>query len=126
MGHDEESSASIDATADTILEGALNSLSLEERNRVYESIHGVDDITRETPEFLSQKLVEIDKLLELVLLPDDHASRGEIHKDLTREEIDTFVLAKKENEGYIKDEGVRLMFLRAEDFNVKESVLRML
>ena len=51
---------------DALLANELNAMSLEERERTYEEIHGVDQIPDETPAFLHQKFLQLDEALRRI------------------------------------------------------------
>ena len=90
--------------ADALLAKELMQLSVNERNKAIEEVHGVDDpISDEDPEVvqqgLSQMNVEIDKQLQ---------AYGGNDKAVTYHE------ALAQNPSYVQDRGFRLMFLRAE------------
>lgn len=58
---------------DSMIAGALNKLSLRERDQVYNELHGVDDIIEETPQLLLEKFEALDS--KLMLLNDTHPKR---------------------------------------------------
>jgi len=88
-------------TAQYDLAREMNRLSFEERNKVLEDLHAVSDVTAEDPSrtnlFLSQMQEKISKI----------------------EPREAFDLALSIDPEYAQDKSLRLMFLRAEDFNVK-------
>lgn len=85
----------------------LNELSARERSEGFYDIHGVSDaLVDETPEFLGQKLQELDAT---ICMPMDQ-----------REALD---IAIQRSANYV--ESLRLRFLRAENFDVVRAVTRM-
>jgi hypothetical protein len=90
---------------DSLIAEAMNSLSVNERDRVYEEVHGVaDQVVHETPQFLQYKLLEIDQALALIpnkpafdrafaLAP--YYVQGERIKFLRSEQYDPAKAAKK-------------------------------
>ena len=93
--------------ADALLAKELSQLSVNERNKAMEEVHGVDDpIVDEDPEVVRQSLsqlnVEIEKLLQAYGGNDKSAAYRE---------------ALAQNPSYIQDKKLRLMFVRAEGFD---------
>ena len=88
---------------DALLVKELNQLSVDEREQVYEEIHGVDQIQEETKEFLDEKLDALDR--ELLKISNKPA----------------YDLAERSNKEYVLDRTFRLMFLRAEHFNAPKA-----
>eukprot|EP00934_Nitzschia_sp_Nitz4_P002333 Nitzschia sp. Nitz4//scaffold80_size88189//78525//80210//NITZ4_005094-RA/size88189-augustus-gene-0.52-mRNA-1//-1//CDS//3329558651//2333//frame0 len=85
----------------------MNKLSLQERERTYEEIHGVSGVVHETPELLSLKLLEIGEALET------------IHPKVA------YDVALEMDRTYIESPKFRLMFLRAERFNAPKAAQRL-
>lgn len=92
----------------------MNELTFEERERVLYDLHGVSseggDIL-ETPDLLEKGLLDVERLL-------DEESRKPYNVLLR--------LAMKQFPERIKDPNFRLMFLRAEDWDVRKAVDRIL
>lgn len=118
-GH-ENASPSVESENPLLMEQAANSKALEslqaeelakmsakEREQDYETIHGVDELIDETPEFVAEQLAEFDEALRSITnkLAYDQAER--INKD------------------YVKDEKFRLSFLRADLFNPRKAAHRL-
>lgn len=99
--------------AHAVLARELNSLSLQERNRVFESIHGVDDVMKETPEMVEEKLAEFQHAVES--LETTEASL-----------VTAYIQAKRDNPAYVANRAFRLMFLRAEGFDPQAAAVRMM
>ena len=47
-----------------IIAKEINELSVEDREKIYEDIHGVSDLKDETPEFVKEKLMEMNEALD--------------------------------------------------------------
>lgn len=87
----------------------VNQLTMEERARMYEEIHGVAEEIIETPELIASKLRDLYDLLEV--------SPGK---------PEAYYLAMQRNQDYIRRMEFGLMFLRAERFQVAKAVTRLL
>ncbi|KAL3916776.1 MAG: hypothetical protein SGILL_005027 [Bacillariaceae sp.] len=89
----------------------LNQMSFQERERIHEEIHGVQSLAvQETPEFLEQKLAELDRALEY--LPE-------------KEKV-AYSEAIRFGSMYVNDnEKLRIPMLRAEVFDVKKAAIRL-
>jgi hypothetical protein len=96
-----------DANIDKALADELNGLSVKEREQCLHDIHGVADVIQESPELLSTSLLKLQAALE-------------------RKRTKTYSLAELEPESYVHTRPFRLMFLRADDFDVEEAADRML
>lgn len=81
----------------------LNALSLQERNTLFERIHGVESLEVETEEMLNRKLQELNHALDEI----DH--KPAYNKALCQDNT------------YVKSRKFQLMFLRADSFNVKQA-----
>ena len=88
---------------DALLVSELNAMSMDERSRVYEEVHGVCQEVDESPEFVRQKLEAMESAIHNVLLPPD--------------DMDAYTIACKKSPSYVMDTKFRLMFLRAERFD---------
>lgn len=100
----------------------LNSLSLQERNRVFESIHGVDDVIKETPEMLEEKLQEFQKVVDRI----ENSEGGSLNVEVPLASRSAYLQAKRQDESYVSNRTFRLMFLRAEGFHAPLAVQRMM
>jgi hypothetical protein len=96
------------AMSDALLTETMNQLSMKEREKVLEDIHGVADIMKEEPRFVQQCLVELEQELQLISHPH-------------REAYDT---ARTSSVDYVTHRAFRLSFLRADSFHVKNAALR--
>jgi hypothetical protein len=85
----------------------MNRLSLQEREQAYEDLHGVSAMVNETPELIAAAL----QLME-------HHLRSIRHKP-------AYNLAEANREEYVEDAKLRLMFLRAERFDVEKAANRL-
>jgi hypothetical protein len=92
---------------DTILASALSKLSLQEREKAYEEIHGVDLTVEEKPELVADRLEAMEAELQ------------KIHKK------PAYDLALQRNKEYVTDRKLRLQFLRAECFDAKKAAARL-
>jgi uncharacterized protein YehS (DUF1456 family) len=103
------SSAFPDANIDKALADELNGLSIKEREQCLHDVHGVADVIQESPELLSTSLTKLRAALE-------------------RKRTKTYSLAELmgDPESYVLSREFRLMFLRADDFNVEEAADRMM
>jgi hypothetical protein len=81
----------------------LNKLSMQERDEVLQDIHGVSDIMNEEPAFVRKRFQELE----------DELSK------ISDKEKDAYLQAKLLNEEYVTNKKFLLMFLRADDFQVK-------
>jgi hypothetical protein len=88
-----------------LLAKELNKLSLHERNHVYEEIHGVAEVMEETPEFVAERISDLEFSL----------SRIDMKPAYDR----AYFMSPK----HVKD--LRLMFLRAERFDYRAAAKRM-
>jgi hypothetical protein len=95
---------------DEMLSRDLLQMSVQERNAIYEEMHGVTNLCpEETPEFLSRSLSELDHELQEIPTNDK--------------------IAYQEAQGfkgtYVKDAEFRLKFLRTDLFDAKKAAIRM-
>eukprot|EP00934_Nitzschia_sp_Nitz4_P007836 Nitzschia sp. Nitz4//scaffold22_size323478//275928//277448//NITZ4_000580-RA/size323478-processed-gene-0.485-mRNA-1//-1//CDS//3329543156//7826//frame0 len=95
---------------DRFLAQELNSLSLGEREKTYEELHGVDDIIDEAPDFVAERLASMQH--EIDRIPEKAA----------------YDIARKLPGGweYLHDPDVLLMYLRAEYFHPRKAAIRMI
>jgi hypothetical protein len=92
---------------DAFLAGELNQMSLQERQKVFEEIHGVDDIVEETPEFVAESLDALQDNIDRINPKDAYETAEAISKD------------------YVHDESFRRMFLRADMFDPVKAAKRL-
>ena len=83
---------------DTLLASELNSLSIDERTKVLEEVHGVLVPVIETPEMITEKLQLLDK---------------EINKIRGSKKKSAYDIAMFMNPSYVTNRSFRLMFLRS-------------
>jgi hypothetical protein len=89
-----------------LLAQSMNQLSMKEREKVLEEIHGVADILEEEPQFVEQCLVELED--ELHIVPNK----------------DAYETARSRSMDYVSNRKFRLQFLRADSFNVRHAAVR--
>jgi hypothetical protein len=96
---------------DAYIANALYAMSLQERESTYQEMHGVMEEIEETSELLSQKFFDFETRLatKIQSLPSNSALR----------------IAAEQFSDYIQDPIFRLMFLRADRFDVEKAVSRM-
>ena len=92
---------------DKLLAEELNQMNLEERELMYEEIHGVEKNIEETPELLQAK---IEELGQEILKIEDKAAYDQ---------------AERQCPEYVNSPKMRLMFLRAEYFDAPAAATRM-
>jgi hypothetical protein len=92
---------------DAILAKELHELSLKERERVFEEIHGVADSFNKDPADLTLPFSELDE---------------EIKKIKKKPEYERALFLSPR---YVKDAGLRLKFLRADGFDASKAAVRM-
>jgi hypothetical protein len=94
------------SNADLLSAKEMNELSLDEREHVYEDIHGIPRVVEEEPGFIAQKLEALEE--ELAKIPKKPAYDRAL-----------FLSPR-----YVKRHSFRLMFLRAENFHTEKAALR--
>jgi hypothetical protein len=97
-----------DATS-AMLAKEMNQLSVEEREKVLEDIHGIARAVDEPLDSVKNSLVLLEEELSKI----------------TRNKRVAFDLAKSQSEDYVSSEKLRLMFLRAESFDAYKAASRM-
>jgi len=109
----DEGSGAVPLTRDVEADIArdLSALSVIDRSRLYEGIHGVDPIIEETPAFIAERLHQLDSEVDRI---DD----AELDKH-------AYLLALEENPQYVESAAFRLQFLRADYFDAKKAARRM-
>jgi len=101
---------------DDLLSKELYSLSFDDRNAISEEIHGVRCLAvKETPELLSQKLVELQRELDATFYKPsfDKAQAYALHPATC-------------GTSYVNTVGFRLKFLRCELFDAKKAAIRLM
>eukprot|EP00536_Pseudo-nitzschia_multiseries_P009654 jgi/Psemu1/325728/estExt_fgenesh1_pg.C_2750007 len=102
--------------ADSAVSKAMMELSLKDRNRFQEEIHGVYCLApEESPEFLRESLEKLDLELNNPAIPSD-----EKRAFLESQEL----YAKSNIPSYVNSDDFRLRFLRCETFDVPIAALR--
>lgn len=94
---------------DSVLAKEFSNLTLEERSKTYEELHGVDDSVEETPEFVQNMLLQLDNELEK-LVTDSEAYR----------------VAMAQDPAYVRSVKFRLCFLRCTGFHPEKAAARLL
>ena len=106
---------------DAYLANELNRMSLEERQRVFEEIHGVDDVIHETSmpsNFFQEKLVALQKEIDrIVIVGTNHYPEPK---------TTAYELAMEQNSNYVYDDNFRLTFLRADMFDPIKAAKRLI
>jgi len=92
---------------DKVLAKEFSSLSVQERSRTYEDIHGVIGYVEETPVFIQNSLQQLDDALSRIT-----PKRA-------------YEIAEKQDKDYVMDVKFRLMFLRAESFHPGKAAARL-
>jgi hypothetical protein len=85
----------------------LNQMSFQEREILYEEIHGVESAVKETPEFIEHHLQALDIEIQLITVKP------------------AYELALRQSPEYIKSSKFCLMFLRTEHFVAKLAAHRL-
>ena len=93
--------------ADAILAHGMTSLSLEERNRALEEIHGIKHEIEEDPEVVERELQNMEEALQSIRSKKAYDQAA-------------FLSPK-----YVQDRKFRLVFLRADAFDAKKAAERM-
>jgi hypothetical protein len=95
---------------DVLLANELNRLSIQERENVFEEIHGVDPVVEESEEMIRQSLEQLSKEIE----------RIEVKKA-----YNMALNASSTSREYVESTKFRLMFLRSENFRVTKAATRL-
>ena len=95
---------------DSMLAQDLNTLSLQDREKVYEEIHGVNSVTEETEALINQSLFHLERAIQRI--QDKEAYNLAINKSV-------------QSKNYIESSKFRLMFLRCENFDVDSAASRL-
>lgn len=108
---------------DTTIAQALGNLSLQERDKVYHEMHGVEAPIEESPEMIRQALEEFQVGVDDLVHRTRHSCRAAYEQLLALERNGA---AAKGIEYYWKDPTFQLAFLRADRFVVAEAADRFL
>lgn len=113
---------------DQLVSAELLRLSLEDREQVYDDIHGVSDQVEETPTFIQDKLQQLDHELKQMVQTDQRmtATNGGA-TGIISEDAPTYAysLAVQTDAAYVEGRGFCLSFLRADQFDVGKAAHRM-
>jgi len=85
----------------------FTSLTVQERSRTYEELHGASDCIDETPTLVENCLSQLDDELSRVA------------------EKAAYDMAEQQNKAYVTDPKFRLMFLRAACFHPRKAAIRL-
>lgn len=105
-------------SCDQLIADALNQLSCRERDDVYQQIHGVADVIEESPDFVSQKLLELHG--EIDRITTAASSTGDALP------VQAYLLARSQNPAFVTERKLCLKFLRVARFNVRKAATRMI
>ena len=100
---------------DELVIDALNTLSLRERDLVYQDLHCVPADIEETSQLIEESLVQLQRELDLLR----QYGGGD------RLCLDGIIQAELQDPFYVRDESFRLQFLRADDFDAKKAAKRL-
>eukprot|EP00934_Nitzschia_sp_Nitz4_P004714 Nitzschia sp. Nitz4//scaffold148_size54725//36020//37576//NITZ4_006662-RA/size54725-processed-gene-0.24-mRNA-1//-1//CDS//3329536760//4704//frame0 len=95
---------------DTLLAQELNSLSLGEREKTYEELHGVDDVIDEAPDYVKERLESMQMEIDRIQVKPAYG----------------IATGLPGGEEYLHRPDICLMFLRAEYFHPRKAAVRML
>jgi hypothetical protein len=87
----------------------MNQLSVEEREKVLEDVHGIARVVDEPYDFVKNSLVLLEEELSKITLRNKAA----------------YDLAKLQSKKYVSSEKLRMMFLRAESFDAYKAASHM-
>jgi hypothetical protein len=85
----------------------LNKIPLNEREQVYEDLHGVSDLVDESPELVASCLAELEPEIATI------------------RRRDAYIAAASKDSSYTSSRSLRLQFLRAEHFDSKKAATRL-
>eukprot|EP00980_Cylindrotheca_fusiformis_P019708 scaffold6883_cov113-Cylindrotheca_fusiformis.AAC.1 len=94
-------------SSEKLIAEELSKLTIQEREKAYEDVHGVSNLVEESPELIERCLLELKRELDL--------NKNSFAYDL----------AKRLSEKYVSNRKLRLQFLRATLFDPKKAALRM-
>jgi len=108
----EEMRSRVEATSNTeggkLLVKEMNQLSIEERQRALEDVHGVRSVVEESPEIIERSLLQLEEALSKIRTG--------------RAAYDRAVFMSP---SYVKQQSFRIMFLRSEFFDARKAAKRM-
>ena len=99
-----------DAKMEADLAREMFQLTVNEREKVHEEIHGVEQLVEETEEFLNEHLAALDAALQAL------SSSNTSSKVLK--------IANTRNPQYLRDRSFQLMFLRADSYDATKAAKR--
>jgi hypothetical protein len=99
------------AEVDALLVKELNAMTIQDREKIYEEIHGVAGEVDETHEFLEEKLESLEEEIQLLL----RHNKAETYKN-----------AFRSSQTYLTDRKFRLMFLRIEYYDPRGAARRLM
>jgi hypothetical protein len=92
---------------DAVLAEELNQMSFQEREAMYEEIHGVDSIVNETPKFVAERLEDLENELQNI------------------SNKPAYDRAESTSKEYVTSHKFRLMLLRADSFDARKAAHRL-
>ena len=98
-----------ETTAEALLAKELNELSLQEREAIMDDIHGVSRFAEETPELVESKLIELDDAIDKMYKKKKISYDRALFLSPTR----------------VRDKKFRIMFLRADLWDVQKAARRL-
>ena len=97
------------AETSAMLAKEMNQLSMEEREKVLEDIHGIARVVDEPQDFVQSRLVMLER--ELANIPSKAKA--------------AYILAQVLDKEYVENDKLRLLFLRAESFDPYQAACRL-
>jgi hypothetical protein len=95
---------------DSITAQEITQLSMEDREKVYYDLHGVSEQVSETPEFVRERLLQLQKKLDAAMEED---------------RMEAYRKALAMNQEYVQNPKFMLRFLRADGFDVDAAAQRL-
>ena len=115
-----------DETVNELLSNTLLHLKFQDRNDIYEEIHGVRNLAREeTPELIEQSLCSMAAELDRII---SSSASGEVEVVEGRKEEDykhAYQKTRQLEKTYVNDRDFHLKFLRADLFDAKKAADRL-
>jgi hypothetical protein len=93
---------------ETLMVQEMNAMTVDQRERAYEAIHGVGEAVEESDEFVDKCLEEMGNSIQRI------NPKG------------SYIRAEQQSRSYVHDRRLRLKFLRAENFNPLEAARRLI
>jgi hypothetical protein len=106
----------------TYIADALQNMSLQDREKIYHEVHGVEEVVEETPDFLERSFAALKEELNSLVL----AHEGNMPKS-SRSNTSCAALARAQqlDHDYVHSPFIYKAFLRSERFDVKAAAIRM-